>query len=423
MNPAVELVSTGSELLTGRTLNRHAQVLGGRLRDVGLELVRDTTVGDRLGDIQDAVRSALQRADIVVVSGGLGPTSDDLTPEAVAALLQRRVVTDEASLAAVRARYKKMERVVSPSAERQARVVEGAVALPNSVGAAPGERMELGGKVIFILPGPPPEFRAVLEEHVLPWLTANVAGRNLSREALFMVCGVGESDIVTLFEKFGFNPMGVEMAYCAGPRRIEVRCRATSASGTEWAGAVRRIREMLAPHIFSETREEMEDVVGQLLRGQRKTLATAESCTGGLLGERITAISGSSAYYLGGIIAYANQAKQDHLGVSPEQLEKDGAVSPGVAGQMAEQVRARFGADFGLGVTGIAGPTGGTADKPVGLVFIALADQHSARVRQYRFGGNRERIREWASQMALDMLRRRLQQIEILDTFGVACSL
>lgn len=417
MKPVVELVSTGSELLNGRSLNRHAQMLGARLDRMGFALARDTTVPDNLEAIQEALRAALGRVDVVIVSGGLGPTSDDITPEAAAGFFGRAVVTDPASLAALRKRYDRLGRPVTPAAERQARIVDSAAALSNPVGVAPGERLEVGGKTVFILPGPPAEFVAVLERHVLPWLDAAATDRPRSDRQSLMVCGLGESDIVALFDKAGFPPPELEVAYCAGPGRIEVRFGA-GARGGDPESAAREAGRLLGGHVYSVEREEMEEVIGKLLIRGKTTLSTAESCTGGLLGGRITSVSGSSVYYRGGLIAYANDIKATRLGIPLEILERDGAVSSAVAGRMASAVRERFGSDFGLGITGIAGPDGGTPEKPAGLVFIALAGEKFVRVRKYRFGGDRDRVREWSVRMALDLLRRHLQGVTEPDAFG-----
>ena len=319
MRREVELVTTGTELLIGRTVNRHAFVLGDRLRALGFHLVRDTTIPDDRAAIHEAVQSALGRADVVFVSGGLGPTSDDITRDVLAALLDRQIVIDSSALEAMTVRYQKLGREVTEQARRQALVIEGATVLSNSVGMAPGERIEIGDKVLFLLPGPPREFSAILEEHVLPWLRANAGGSPVA-ERLFLLCGVGESDIANRLEKAGFNPPGVEIAYCAAPGRIEVRLTslAGDVAAVERAAAV--ARPLLGDCVFSEERAEMEDVVGRLLRRQKATLATAESCTGGLIGHRITSVSGSSSYYLGGVVAYSNEVKVRELGVSADTL-------------------------------------------------------------------------------------------------------
>ena len=405
----VELVSTGAELLSGRTMNRHAAVLGDRLRPLGMKLVRDTTVPDDIGLIEEAVSSALKRVDVVVVSGGLGPTSDDVTREAVAHLLNRRIVMDATALDALRKRFQAMGRAVTEQQERQTKVLEGAVALLNPVGAAPGQRLELDGKVIFILPGPPREFLAVLEKRVLPFLREKAGALKPLVEKIFIVCDIGESDIVAIFEKAGFPPLGIDVAYCATPGSIEVRL--TSADNDEDAvnRAAETARPLLGDCIFAEEQQEMEEVIGQLLRREKATLATAESCTGGLISHRITSVSGSSDYYLGGIVAYANEVKIRELNVNANVLNRFGAVSEEVARQMARGVRERFNSDYGLGVTGIAGPTGGTPEKPVGLIYAAIADNTRVWVRRRCFSSDRSTIKTWSSQMAFDLLRYRLQ--------------
>ncbi len=408
MRREVELVTTGTELLIGRTVNRHPLILGEQLGTVGLHLVRDTTVRDDAVSIREAVQSALERVDIVFVTGGLGPTSDDITRDVLADILDRKIVTDQQALDAMIARYQKLGRVVTEQARRQARVLEGAAVLSNPVGMVPGERIDLEGKVLFLLPGPPREFAAILEQHVLPWFRAGVGGAAVA-EKLFLLCGVGESDVANWLEKAGFNPPGVDIAYCAALGRIEVRLTSLAGDMAEVEHAAAVARRLLGDCVFCEERAEMEDIVGRLLRQQKATLATAESCTGGLIGHRITSVSGSSAYYLGGVIAYSNEAKIRELGVDADVLKQHGPVSEEIARQMADGARARLGADYGLSVTGIAGPTGGTPDRPVGLVYMAVADRTRSWARRYIWSGERDVVKTWSSQMALDLLRRRLQ--------------
>lgn len=427
MQTPVELVTTGAELLSGRTVNRHAQTLGDVLAPLGLRLVRDTTVPDDRAAIEDAVRGALARVDLVLVSGGLGPTSDDVTREAMCAITGRTLVMNEEARQRIVDRYTRSGRALNPSVERHALVLSGATVLQNSAGLAPGERIEVGGqrtedglpggalakpgrrKVVFLLPGPPREFASVLTEHVLPWLREHVAVAPPDQR-IFQVCGIGESDIVTRLEPLGFPPPGLdEVAYCAQPGRVEIRLTAPPAAAAALDTAVRQVRDGLGEHIFAEERIDLAAVVARLLAGRNATLATAESCTGGLIGHRLTNISGSSAWYLGGVVAYANEAKVRDLGVPAETIARHGAVSGETARAMAAGVRARFGADYGLAVTGVAGPTGGTPEKPVGLVWLAVADVAGATSRQHRFAGSREVNKDWAAQLALDLLRRRLQ--------------
>jgi len=411
MTLPVELVSTGSELLSGRTLNRHAQTLGGRVRELGLELVRDTTVRDDVSAIRNAVQSALARVDVVFVSGGLGPTSDDVTREALAGLLGRGIVLDQPSFDTMLKRYERVGRKMTEQSRRQALIVEGGEALPNSVGLAPGERLELGDKVLFVLPGPPDEFRAVLEEHILPWLKKRYAGAAPAAEKIFLTCGIAEAEVARRFEEAGFAPAGIEIGYCAAPGRVEVRLTSAAGDAEVVSEAATRARELIGEFIFAEDRRLMEEVVAELLREQGATLAVAESCSGGLLGHRLTGLSGSSEYFIGGVVAYSNDVKMQQLGVRPGTLAQHGAVSEETAREMASGVRAQLAADFGVSITGVAGPTGGSAEKPVGTVFVAVADQTHTWARKYRFAGDRARIKEWSTQMALDLLRRRLANL------------
>ncbi len=408
---SIELVSTGAELLNGRSVNTHARLLGGRLEDLGFRLTRETTVGDVEADIADAVRAALERARVVAVSGGLGPTCDDVTREALGGLLGRRLISDAASLEALRARYARLGRALTESRRRQALVLEGAVALPNRAGAAPGQRIELGERVIFVLPGPPAEFSAILEDHVIPWLRAHFPDVRPPARVIFQLCGIAESDAVERLAAAGFDPAPFELAYCASPGNLEIRLRGAPDQAAALAEKANMVRALFAEDIYTEGREDLAAVVGRALQAAGATVAVAESCTGGGIGRRLTAIPGSSAWFRGGVIAYANALKTALLDVPSDTLAREGAVSEEVARRMAIGVRARCGADYGLAVTGIAGPDGGTQEKPVGLVFIACADASACEVRRRQFMGDRETVRRWTEQHALDLLRRRLRRL------------
>ncbi len=408
---AVELVSTGGELLSGRTLNRHAQLVGERLGALGLDLVRDTTVPDDAEAIREAVAGALRRVRVVLVTGGLGPTPDDLTRDVIAEMAGRAVVEDAATAAWLEKRLRQMGRRFTPQARRLARIVEGAEVLPNPVGAAPGQRVELDEGVVFLLPGPPDECRSVLEESVLPWLREHLAEARPRNRKLFLICGVGEADVQTMLESRGW-PGSVEVTYRAAPARVELGLAAPVDERSALDAAAADVRRLLGAHIFAEERTELPAVVGDLLAEAGCTLATAESCTGGLVGHRITSIGGASRYYLGGVVAYANAVKEKELGVSAGVLESEGAVSEPVARAMAEGVRERFGADYGIGITGIAGPGGGTDEKPVGLVYIGIAAPGGSRVYRHVFPGQRGWIKEWSAMRSLDWLRRHLQGVE-----------
>jgi nicotinamide-nucleotide amidase len=408
MSGVAELVSTGNELLSGRTINLHAQAIGSRLGELGLWLARDTTVGDDMVAIQGAVRAALSRVDLVFVTGGLGPTMDDLTRETISSIVHRRIVPDADSLERIRRRYEKTGRAMNESVARHALVIEGAAVLSNSVGLAPGERIAWEGKTIFLLPGPPRELHAVLDEHVVPWIREHVPVPQRPCVRTFQVCGIGESDIMTRLAKEGFAGGDVLVETCARPGRVEVRLKGRPEGREAVDRAAELLRAAAGDHIYVEGAAAMEEVVAGLLKARGATLATAESCTGGMIGARVTDVPGASAFYLGGIVAYADAVKTRDLAVDPAVLERCGAVSEEVARQMAAGVRRLLGSSFGLAVTGVAGPSGGSAEKPVGLVYTAVADEGGEAVRQHRFGGNRATIREWSAALALDLLRRRL---------------
>ena len=414
---SVELVSTGSELLSGRTINTHAQALADQLGPLGLQLVRDTTVPDDAEQIREAVFSALCRVDIVFVSGGLGATSDDITRDVLGHLLDRSLVLHQPSLDNMARRYAAMGRVVTPIAQRQALILAGSEGLLNPVGIAPGMALELpapdngpaAAKRLFVLPGPPREFLGVLQTQILPRLAQRLGAAARRLEKVFMVCGLGESEVAERLEGLTLKTPGLEVGYCAHPGEVEVRLLAAPAAAAALEADAAAVRQVLGAAVFAETRCELEDAVGQLLATRRQTVAVAESCTGGLIGHRLTQVAGSSAYFLGGVIAYANASKVRDLEVPPAALEQHGAVSAEVARAMAAGVRARFGADVGLAVTGVAGPAGGTAEKPVGTVWLAVADAAGVVVQQRRFPGDRKAVKNWTSQVALDLLRRRLQ--------------
>lgn len=406
--PQAELITTGSELLSGRTVNGHAQTLGLALSRLGIELLRDTSVKDDADTIRATVSAALERVPLVFISGGLGPTGDDITRQVLAQMLGRGLVSDPDSLERIRSKC--AERGVDYNAHRarQADIIEGAEALPNLVGAAPGERLDLDeGKTLFILPGPPPEFAAVLNTSIVPWLKQNIQGSRRI-EDIYLICGQGEGDLLRRFEQNQFPPDGLEIAFCAAPGRIELRLASNGADQGLLDSAGAQLRAMLREDIFAEERTSMEEVVGKLLSDSGKTVAVAESCTGGMLGAQITAVPGSTQYFVGGVIAYDNRIKTEMLGVDPDTIANEGAVSPAVAAAMASGVRERFDSDYGIGITGIAGPGGGTNEKPVGLVYIGLADSEEVETARFRFGKGRERVRQASARMALDLLRRRL---------------
>ena len=416
----IEILNTGSELMLGRVLNTHQQWLCRQFADAGYVVDRQVAVADTAQDIQQAVREALSRADLIVVTGGLGPTSDDLTRDAIAELVGRPLREDPAIVAQLNAWYAARKRTPSAAVLVQAQVPEGATALPNAHGTAPGLLIEVQpnphsptGKAAWLvmLPGPPRELRPMFAEQVLPWVQ-----RTLPLAAPF-VCrtlrstGVPES---TMQEHIA-GPLadlvsrGLEIGYCARPGEVDVRLSART-TGAEClvAEAEAVVRQTVGRHLYGEEGETLEAAVVRLLGQRRLTVAVAESCTGGRLASRITDVPGASAVFLGGCITYSNDLKQRLLGVPAEALSQHGAVSEPMARLMAEGARTRTGADFALAVTGIAGPSGGTPEKPVGTVFIALASASDTAVKRMLNAFDRETFKHMTCEQALEMLRQRL---------------
>ncbi|HMP73626.1 MAG TPA: CinA family nicotinamide mononucleotide deamidase-related protein [Kiritimatiellia bacterium] len=404
----IELITTGSELLNGLALNRHGQTLGRELASRGYGLARDTTVGDDGAAIRDILVGALERADVVLMSGGLGPTDDDLTRGIVADLWGCGVVMDEGSRQRIAERYAARNKPLNGFAEQHALVVEVAEVLENRVGLAPGELlMTMEEKALFLLPGPPREFRAILEDHVLPWIVARHPAEKVP-ERTFQVLGPGESDVLLRMEQAGFSREGLEIAFCASPGRVLVTLGAGDAVRLE--GAARAFEGLFSRGEIERGHESLEGLVLGRLRRAGRTVAVAESCTGGGLGGLLTSVPGASAVFRGGVIAYANEVKSRLLGVAEDVLVDHGAVSEPVARSMAEGARDRLGADYGISITGVAGPDGGTETKPVGLVFIGVAGPSATEVLRLQAGGDREVIRLWAIQSALNGLRVMLEE-------------
>jgi nicotinamide-nucleotide amidase len=409
----VELINTGSELMLGRVLNTHQQWLCRRLADLGHVVTRQVAVADSGRDIQQAVREALGRADLVVTTGGLGPTSDDLTRELIAQLLGRKLVPSPEVLAHIEAFFAQRGRPRPASTAAETLIPEGAKFFLNQYGTAPGLALRVnpdGTKWLVMLPGPPRELRPMFDDAVVPWL-----GREFPAETF--VCrtlrstGIGESRVQEMIEA-GVQPFvqaGLQVGYCARPGAVDVRLAAGGAPAARLvqAGAA-VVQEILRGHIFGFDDDEMEAVVVRLLTRRKRTLALAESCTGGNIAHRLTNVPGASVVFLGGAVSYANSAKETLLGVRAESLRQHGAVSEAVAREMAAGARARFGSDFALAVTGIAGPAGGTMEKPVGTVFIALASAGGVTVEQRLNPWDRVTFKDVTGTQALELLRRKL---------------
>lgn len=416
----VEILNTGSELMLGFVTNTHLNYLARKLGELGLAVAKQTTVGDDANELRAAFRECAARADILIVTGGLGPTSDDITRDVAAEIFGRKLFLDETVLKSIRDRFAVSKRPMPKQVEVQAMVPEGATVLPNANGTAPGLALEIKktqvssviphpSSLILLLPGPPRELYPMFEEHALPLLRTFVGTTKPLAIRMLRIACLGESVIAERIGNLLDDLEDIELGYCARPAEVDVRVLARSAESAD--AAAWRIRSVLGAFIYGEGEVRLEEVIVRLLTEKRQTLATAESCTGGFLASRITNVSGSSAIFINGLVTYANETKTRLLGVSNETLQQHGAVSEPVARQMAQAVRLTSKTDYGIGITGIAGPTGGTPDKPVGTTFIALASADGVEVTQHTFRFDRETFKFVASQYALERLRRKILKL------------
>lgn len=402
-----ELISVGTELLLGNILNTNAQYISQKLADLGVNCYIQTTVGDNAERLEEAVCRALERADTVILTGGLGPTCDDLTKETVSAAFHKELVLDRDSLDYIKARFARMGREMTPNNVKQAMFPEGSAILPNPNGTAPGCILEEAGKAAILLPGPPHEMEPMFDAAVMPYLERRSGARLYSR--MVRIFGKGESSVEHEIRDLmdGENPTVAPYALAGEVKlRVTARCK-DEAEGEELvAPMIGKIRERLGEVVYSGEGKELHEVCAELLEINKKTLAVAESCTGGMLAAKLVSVPGSSRYFLEGCVTYSDQAKVKRLGVSRQTLERYGAVSAQVALEMAVGIRVSSGADIGLAVTGVAGPGGGTREKPVGLVYIALSTGEGTQMRELSLAGDRERIRGLSCLHTLDMLRR-----------------
>jgi nicotinamide-nucleotide amidase len=405
-----EIIAVGSELLTPQRVDTNSLFLTDQLNALGVEVVVKSVIGDDLNRLADAVRRAVSRSEIVILCGGLGPTEDDLTRDAVAAALDRKLIYHPEITEVLEQRFAQLKRKMVEVNKRQAFLIEGAEMLPNDRGTAPGQWIEESGSYTMLLPGPPHEMKAMFTRQCLPRL-ARIVPRQAIRTLVLRVTGMPESDldqlIAPVYKKYD-NPATTILA-AAGDLQIHLRARCPTegeadALLVEVGGP---IELLLGDRIYSRNGQSLEEVVGDMLRERHNTLSVAESCTGGLLGERITSVPGSSAYFLGGFITYASRLKVEWLGVPEETIAQFGAVSKETAEAMALGARRRTGSTYALAITGVAGPDGGSEKKPVGTVYVGLADAAGCAVLHRQFFGDRTRIRQFSTQMALDMLRRK----------------
>ncbi len=408
---SAEIIAIGSELLTPDRADTNSLWLTEKLNGIGIEVKLKTIVGDDDARLEETIKDSIKRSSVVIMTGGLGPTEDDITRKVAARAMGRRLMLNEKVLEEISARFLKWGRKMPEINSRQAMVIEGAEVLENPNGTAPGMYLEHDGREVVLLPGPPREMRPMFENFVLPKLTAKAGDVRVVRRVL-RVAAMGESAvderIAPVYSQYK-NPQTTILF-----NRSEIEIHLTAQAKTEQDaellldGLAGQIEERLGDAIFAFRGETMEEIVGLRLAVNGFTLAVAESCTGGLVAQRLTEIPGSSVYFVEGVVAYSNEAKVRTLGVDEGLIARHGAVSAEVAEAMAEGVRRRADTDFGVSVTGIAGPGGGSEEKPVGLVYIALADDAHTEHRKLMLPGDRHLIRWRSSQAALDLLRRRL---------------
>ena len=404
-----EIIAVGSEMLTPERVDTNSLYLTAQLNNLGVEVVAKSVIGDDRDRLAEAVRRALRSSPIVILSGGLGPTEDDVTREAVALALGRGLTYSEEIAGALERRFAQAGRKMAEINRRQAFVIEGASVLPNDRGTAPGQWLEESGAVAMLLPGPPHELKAMFERQCLPRL-AQIVPKLVIRTLFLRVAGTAESDldqlIAPVYKKYQ-NPATTILA-AAGDIQVHLRARCgTEAEADALLAEVGGpIELLLGDRLYSRNGDPMEVVVGGLLLERGATVSVAESCTGGMLGERFTSVAGSSDYFLGGFITYSDAMKTEMLGVPAETLQQFGAVSEETAEAMAAGARRRTGSTYALSVTGLASPVEGPI--PVGTVYIGVADAAGVHVAHRVFLGDRQRVRTFSAQMALDLLRRRM---------------
>ncbi|HEX2917222.1 MAG TPA: competence/damage-inducible protein A [Edaphobacter sp.] len=415
-----EIIAAGSEMLTPHRQDTNSLFLTAELNDLGVEVAFKTIVGDKLRHLTDAARTALARTDIVLFSGGLGPTEDDLTREAVAAALGISLRRDPDILTGLHKRFAARQMAMPPNNAKQADVLEGAVILNNATGSAPGQLLDtvVGEyrKIVILLPGPPRELKPLFQEQVKPLLAEILPPRKLARRTLRMAL-IPESQVDARTSPIYNQFADVETTILAGHGEIQLHFTSAKNTLEEAQSRVDEVASLIEAEmddaIFSSQGENLEEVVLMMMEMRHLTLSVAESCTGGLLGQRLTAVPNSSRAFIGGAIVYTPELKTLFADVPHEMVEMHGAVSPEVARALAEGIRSRTGSSIGLSITGLAGPgtaPGKDAERPVGRVYIGLADGRDSRVKELNLTGDREHIRWWSSQHALEFLRKTLHE-------------
>jgi competence/damage-inducible protein CinA-like protein len=410
-----EIIAVGSELLTPHRQDTNSLYLTEKLNDLGIELRFKCVVGDDAEGLTAAAKLAMRRSDVIIFTGGLGPTEDDLTRESVADALGLKLQRDPAVLAQLEERFAKRGYKMTPNNAKQADILTGAAILPNTLGTAPGQwiagKYDGNERLLMLLPGPPYELRTLFETECIPRLRDRITPQHIATRTLKMAM-IPESQVDARVAPIYKTYTDVRTTILAGGGEIQLHLRCRKDSQAEADARVEelaeKIEDELGDAIFSRKGETIEQIVSYLLQMRSMTLSVAESCTGGLLAERITSLSGSSRYFIGGAVVYSNELKTQFANVPKSLIDQHGAVSREVAAALAEGIRKRCLSSYGVGITGVAGPSGGTEQKPVGLVYIAVAGEEGTQVVERNFPGDRKRIRQFATQQALEMIRRAL---------------
>jgi len=403
-----EIIAVGTELLLGNIVNTNAQYLSQKLADLGIDVYYHVVVGDNLKRLTETIKTSLERSDIVITSGGLGPTADDITKEGAAQAMGLKLLPDEESIERIKKMFSSTGRIMTENNIKQGYIPEGAVVLENNNGTAPGVLIEKEGKIVIMLPGPPKELYPMFESKVLPYLKSKTD--STIRSKVLRVIGVGESAVEHILKDIFDSQANPTIAPYAKDGEVHLRITAKTGIPEEADSLIaemeQKVRAILGDNIYGCNEETLEEAVLKLLQKKNLTISLAESCTGGLVASRLTDIPGASASLISGVISYSNESKINMLKVKEETIRKYGAVSPQTAEEMAVGAKRLSNTDIGLSITGIAGPDGGSAEKPVGLCYIGIAIGKSVNVQKIMLTGNRNRIRWGSSSRALDFLRR-----------------
>ena len=409
---AVEIINIGTELMLGRVVNTNASFLGQRLAMIGQEVAFQVMVGDNEVRLTVTLNQALGRSNIIILTGGLGPTEDDITKKILGKVLGKELILNKEYLEKIKSHFLGRKLTPPSTTLNQALVFKGAKIIPNHLGTAPGQILEEKGATILILPGVPREMKAMFDEVVIPYLREKFPSSTVIKSKYLKVFGLGESAMEDLLKDIIMSTMNPEIGTICSEKELILRLTAKADSFEIAQRLIQpveaRIRDRLGAYIFGQEDETMEVVVGSLLTLKRKTIAVAESCTGGTVADLLTNVAGSSVYFERGIVCYSNRAKTELLEIAEDLLKRKGAVSSEVGEAMAKNVRSLSRTDLGLSITGIAGPAGATPDKPIGLTFIGLAHEKEVVVKKYNFTGQRRLIKDRMAQTALDMVRRYL---------------